>query len=238
MSLSKGGGFNNGWFGKNNKSSEPSEEPAVQQKGLEEDVQTHQETVVEAIDPVMTTSEPEPSEFELAGFTTGPDETPVSAESLVPNPSTSEEPKVSGFSSGGFSTGAGWNKPKVEQAPTQQVGSIQLLDEHEQLKQHIHARLIEEIDLAQLGGQQDDSQLKERVRQAIAQLVLEETPDLMTQVERDELSDAIFNETMGLGPLESLLQDPSISEIMINGPKMVFVERNGKLTLSDTTIQR
>jgi pilus assembly protein CpaF len=96
------------------------------------------------------------------------------------------------------------------------------------LKVKIHKRLLEEIDLTKLTDN-DANELRLQIKQAVNQLLLEENA-LLTSSERDRLVDDILNETMGLGPLEPLLRDRSITEIMINGPYMVFVERKGKLT--------
>jgi pilus assembly protein CpaF len=56
---------------------------------------------------------------------------------------------------------------------------------------------------------------------------------LLNRTERDRIIEEVLDETFGLGPLEYLLKDASISDIMINGPKHVFVERRGRLELTD-----
>jgi pilus assembly protein CpaF len=96
------------------------------------------------------------------------------------------------------------------------------------LKVKIHKRLIEEIDITRITDS-DSNELRFQIKQAVNQLLLEENA-LLTSAERDRLVEDILNETMGLGPLEPLLRDRTITEIMINGPYMVFVERKGKLT--------
>lgn len=113
------------------------------------------------------------------------------------------------------------SKPKKEAAPE---------DPHYELKSNIHRRLIEEIDLNQL-SEKGGAGLREQIKDAISHLLMEESA-LLTMSERDRLIDDILNEAMGLGPLEQLLRDQSISEIMILGPQLVYVERNGKLTES------
>ncbi|MBY0450235.1 MAG: CpaF family protein [Cyanobacteria bacterium] len=100
------------------------------------------------------------------------------------------------------------------------------------IKTKIHRRLIEEVDLSKLSDS-DDQQLRLQVKDAINHLLLEESA-LLTTVERERLIEEILNETMGLGPLEPLLRDRSINEIMINGPNLVFIERGGKLVESNT----
>lgn len=77
---------------------------------------------------------------------------------------------------------------------------------------------------------------EEEVRSAIDE-VLGEYADVVNRTERTRLSRELFNEVMGLGPLERLLGDPGVSEVMVNGPKQVFVERGGKLQLSDVSFR-
>lgn len=113
------------------------------------------------------------------------------------------------------------SKPKKEAAPE---------DPYYELKSNIHRRLIEEIDLNQL-SEKNGPGLREQIKDAINHLLMEENT-LLTLSERDRLVEDILNEAMGLGPLEQLLRDQTISEIMILGPHLVYVERKGKLTES------
>lgn len=103
-------------------------------------------------------------------------------------------------------------------------------DPYFEMKANIHRRLIEEIDLNQL-TEKNGPGLRDQIRDAIAHLVTQEST-LLTSSERDRLVEDILNEAMGLGPLEQLLRDPSVTEIMILGPQLVYVERGGKLTES------
>lgn len=100
-----------------------------------------------------------------------------------------------------------------------------------QLRVKIHRRLIEEMDTTQLSDI-NPTELRKQIRQAVNELLLEENA-LLTQAERERLVDEILDETMGLGPLEPLLRDQSVSEIMVNGCKQVYIERKGKLVLAD-----
>jgi pilus assembly protein CpaF len=63
--------------------------------------------------------------------------------------------------------------------------------------------------------------------------LLNERPDIETVEERAELQQEIIDELLGLGPLEDLMRDAAVSEIMVNGPNTIYVERGGKLTLTD-----
>jgi pilus assembly protein CpaF len=95
------------------------------------------------------------------------------------------------------------------------------------LKTRIHSQLIERIDLTKL-----DLLPPEQVRHQITRIIEdmlgeEETP--LTRTDRDQLVLDIHHETFGLGPIEPLMQDPTVSDILANGPKEVYVERRGKL---------
>ncbi len=103
--------------------------------------------------------------------------------------------------------------------------------ESEQLRVRIHRRLIEEMDTTQLNDI-NPTELRKQIRQAVNELLMEENA-LLTQAERDRLVDEILDETMGLGPLEPLIRDKTTSEVMVNGHKNVYVERKGKLHLTD-----
>jgi len=100
----------------------------------------------------------------------------------------------------------------------------------EQVKQRIHGKLIGKLDLSRVGNLEGDV-LKREIRSVIEQLCdLEE--NLMNRTERDRLVEEIMDETLGLGPLEFLLKDPTISDILINGPKNIYCERGGKMEKS------
>ena len=95
------------------------------------------------------------------------------------------------------------------------------------MKRDLHRQLIEGIDLSVL-GQMDQDQLRHEVRIAASSL-LDKFNQLITVDERNRLISEVIDETFGLGPLESLMSDPTITEIMVNGPKSTFIERSGKI---------
>ncbi len=102
---------------------------------------------------------------------------------------------------------------------------------YDQLKNTMHRKLVEQLDMNKL--ERDASgETREKVRQVVLALFDEEAP-MLTSVERQRLAVEILHETFGLGPLERLLADPDISDILINGPQQVYIERKGKLTLSE-----
>jgi len=97
-------------------------------------------------------------------------------------------------------------------------------------KIRVHNRLIDELDLSALDKLGDDD-LRRQVRAIVMEIVREEGM-AMSSVEINTFADAVFDEMTGLGPIEPLLADDSISDIMINGAHQVYIERGGELELS------
>ena len=107
--------------------------------------------------------------------------------------------------------------------------------EFENLKRKIHGKLVDKLDLTRVGELEGDV-LRREIRLVVEHLCdTEET--LLNRSERERLIEEVLDETFGLGPLELLLKDPKISDILINGPKQIFVERNGKLEKTAVTFR-
>ena len=104
------------------------------------------------------------------------------------------------------------------------------LDQFNELKSRLHRKLVEQLDLTRMTG--DEETLREQVREVVTHLCEQENT-LLNYNERQRLISEVLDETFGLGPLEVLLADPSISDILINGCSQVFVERHGSLELTD-----
>ena len=100
-------------------------------------------------------------------------------------------------------------------------------DRMRNLKRDLHQQLIASMDLATLGSMSEE-QLRQEVRRAAEDLT-RRSSDLFNLAEREWLINEVIDETFGLGPLEPLLRDPSISDILVNGPKIAYVERKGRL---------
>jgi pilus assembly protein CpaF len=97
----------------------------------------------------------------------------------------------------------------------------------EALKRRIHTKLVDKLDLTRVGELEGDV-LRREIRLVVEHLC--DTEDtLLNRGERERLIEEVLDETFGLGPLEFLLKDPTISDILINGPKNIYVERRGKL---------
>jgi len=99
------------------------------------------------------------------------------------------------------------------------------------LKSEIHRKLVEQLDMTKL-AQNVTEEIRAQVHQIVVALC-EESNTLLNFSERQRLAREILDETFGLGPLEPLLADPQISDILINGPRQVYVEKNGRLSLTD-----
>jgi pilus assembly protein CpaF len=107
--------------------------------------------------------------------------------------------------------------------------------DYQELKEKIHRRLIDQLDLAKLESIPKEK-LAVQVRNVIEDL-LKEVVEIGPDFNRDQLADEILNETFGLGPLEPLLSDPTVSDILVNTHKQVYVERFGRLELTNTVFK-
>jgi len=104
------------------------------------------------------------------------------------------------------------------------------------LKSHIHKELVEVL------GQQttEEGDIKEELKQKIPSIVdqIVERENISLSVgDKKKIINEIINESIGLGPIQPLLDDPDISEIMVNGPDQVYIEKNGRLELSGVTFR-
>ncbi len=113
----------------------------------------------------------------------------------------------------------------------QQVSQDSIMD----AKDRLQPLLLEYID-ASAANEMDRSELAEQVSEAVNELMAQEKINLNLREQRD-LVNMLLHDMLGLGPLEPLLSDESITEIMVNGPKQVYIEQNGKLELSDVTFR-
>ena len=101
------------------------------------------------------------------------------------------------------------------------------VSEYDQLKQRIHQKLIGKLDLSKVNDL--DGEVFKREIRGIVERLCDSEQNLLNRNERDRLVEEVLDETFGLGPLEILLKDPKISDILINGPKNIYAERGGKM---------
>ncbi len=116
--------------------------------------------------------------------------------------------------------------------PTAQRGAIDNRAYH-QLKSRIHEALLDRVDLESMQRLTPD-QIRQELRLLVERL-LEEEMVVINDAERKTLTRDIQNEMLGFGPLEPLLEDPTVSDILVNTHKQIYVERRGRLELTDVT---
>jgi pilus assembly protein CpaF len=116
-------------------------------------------------------------------------------------------------------------------APTGFGSQQQSSKSFDELKRLIHGKLVDKLDLSKVSDLQGDT-LRREIRLVVERLCDTENP-LLNRMDRERLIDEVLDETFGFGPLEVLLKDPTISDILVNGAHRVFVERRGKMEKSD-----
>ncbi len=104
-------------------------------------------------------------------------------------------------------------------------------EQFEEIKRRIHGKLVDKLDLSRVGDMKGDK-LRKEIRLVVEHLCdAEET--LLNRQEREKIVDEVLDETFGLGPLELILKDPAVSDILINGPKSIYVEKGGQMQKTD-----
>lgn len=107
--------------------------------------------------------------------------------------------------------------------------------QYQDMKFSIHRKLLDRINLEALGSRSVE-QARQEIRPSVSKLVNEERTPL-SLAEKDQLMDEVLDEVFGLGPLEPLLRDKTISDILVTTPKIVYVERAGKLERTGITFK-
>ena len=107
--------------------------------------------------------------------------------------------------------------------------------EYQELKFTLHRKLVDKINLEALATI-DNQRVRAEVREALIHLIDAEST-LLSSLEKQQIADEVLDEVFGLGPLEPLLTDPTISDILVNTYKQVYVERRGLLELTNVTFR-
>jgi pilus assembly protein CpaF len=126
--------------------------------------------------------------------------------------------------------------PGTPGKPTESSGGVygtSLSGNERAIKEATHAELLDRLDLS-LINTVDVEQARSQIRDTAFKILSEESAPLSSEA-RARVVKSIEDEIMGLGPLEPLLQDPTVSDILVNGADQVYVERKGKLELTDIT---
>ncbi|MBT52287.1 MAG: type II secretion system protein E [Mameliella sp.] len=155
-----------------------------------------------------------------------PDATPVKPAAPAPTPTaTAAKPAAS--------------RRKVAPTAAAQAGPVDKEKKRKErlgeIKLELHRALLENLNLAAL-DKASEGDLREEIS-SIAQETLQDKGVVLNRDERRAMMADLYDEVKGLGPLEPLLKDENISDILVNGPHQIFIEQNGKLTLSDVTFK-
>lgn len=132
------------------------------------------------------------------------------------------------------SSGSSPSIKKVSEPQIRRVPSAPARDPLKELKERIQDRLVAELDPAMDVSRTDEVR---RTIQDMYEQILSQENIILSRIERERLFEGIVAEILGFGPLEILLADEDISEIMVNGPEKVFIEKKGKLTLAPTIFE-
>ncbi|MDU8926089.1 CpaF family protein [Alisedimentitalea sp. MJ-SS2] len=104
-----------------------------------------------------------------------------------------------------------------------------------ELKIQLHRELLENLNLAALETA-TEAELRTEINEITTE-VLNQKSVVLNREDRAQLNKELFDEVTGLGPLETLLEDETVNDILVNGPQQIFVERSGKLELTDITFK-
>lgn len=114
----------------------------------------------------------------------------------------------------------------------QQTKDLKKEDPYAEIKKIIHKKIIEKIDTKLLANSDNDKQINAKISE-IVEDTLKDKEIYLSRTDKQNLTNYIIDETIGFGPISRFLFDEDVSEVMVNGPKMVYVEKSGKLELSE-----
>ncbi|MEI7436250.1 MAG: ATPase, T2SS/T4P/T4SS family, partial [bacterium] len=121
-----------------------------------------------------------------------------------------------------------------QEAPVAPALDLRVIAQKQTIKRQIHQELLTRLDIKRLTTTQvDERELHKRVLNTIETIVGEVSRKLPPEVRAQSLIKEIYDEAIGLGPLEDLLADDDVNEIMVNGHNRIYIERHGRLELTD-----
>jgi pilus assembly protein CpaF len=129
----------------------------------------------------------------------------------------------------------GHNGAAVPEAPAEAPQGTNGVHALQQVKGRVHRKLLERLNLSNL-DRLDRQQVAEAVRKVVQDLITQEGVPLNFE-ERDAVVVQVLDEIFGLGPLEPLIKDPEVSDILVNTYKQVYIERHGKLERTEVMFQ-
>jgi pilus assembly protein CpaF len=123
-------------------------------------------------------------------------------------------------------------QPDRQDQPVLPIATGLNTDENIRLKEKVHSEIIELINSEASAGTFKSEEFQGEYMKSAIETLLDSSGAAVSRLERAQLIQEIYNDVVGLGPLEPLLEDPTITEIMVNGPSNVYVERKGRLELT------
>lgn len=105
-------------------------------------------------------------------------------------------------------------------------------DPYVDLKADLHKKIVDELKDLKSPEKENRDFIRKHIEQFV-ESIIETDANYIPRLDRMRIADEIFDEVAGYGPITPLLNDPQISEIMVNGPDQIYIERNGQLELSD-----
>ncbi len=123
-----------------------------------------------------------------------------------------------------------------QEHPERTINQPVIKDPYQELKLKIHKQVVEQLDEEIMKGNENDEISPEKLKVEIEDLVnpiIDQEAGFIPRTDRVKIISEIIDEVIGFGPINPLINDPTVSEVMVNGPHHVYVERKGKLTLTD-----
>lgn len=131
----------------------------------------------------------------------------------------------------------GQNSDKTTLVP---VVKETVVNRHQELVYKIHREVIKEIGADYFNPQKEEEKRTREIEgesRRIAEVMLDRESEYLTRNDREDVIQQVMDEVFGFGPITSLLRDDTVSEIMANGPRQIYVERRGKLELTKVTFR-
>ncbi len=127
-------------------------------------------------------------------------------------------------------------KGEVHNEGKQNLKELKKEDPYAEVKGLIHKKIIEKVDSSLLNNINEESKVNSQIAEIVEE-TLKEKEIYISRTEKQDIINYIIDETIGFGPISRFLMDESVSEVMVNGPKQVYVERSGKLQLTDASFE-
>ena len=123
-------------------------------------------------------------------------------------------------------------RPIERRAPLRSIGSAETGKFLDNLGDRVRIKLVDQVGAATSEADLSQEELRRLVSEELERLIREENLPL-TDIEQRQMITSVTNDILGYGPIEPLLEDDAVSEVMVNGTDAIYVERDGVITLTD-----